>query len=310
MAELWDTSAELSLRGQVFRGMRRILLGPRISALWLLLAGSALSGCASLISNAANGLADSLSSAILNQDDPETVRAGMPSYMILMDSFVEGSPDDPAMLGAAANLYASYGAVFADDEARASRLTARARDYALRAMCGSYAPSCNWRDLTYDDFVETLDGLTERHSEAVYDYGFATLAYLRAHASDWNSLAELPQAEALLARYFEISGVSVKSSAHMYMGIILTLRPPSLGGKPELAKVHFEKAIAMSGGEDLGAKIEFAKGYAKLLYERELHDQLVNEVLAASPYADGLTLTNVLAQEEALQLRAQADDYF
>jgi hypothetical protein len=85
----------------------------RISSLAPLLAVFALSGCASLISNAASGLADNLSSAILNQDDPETVRAGMPSYMLLMDSFVEGSPDDPAMLGAAANLYASYGAVFA-----------------------------------------------------------------------------------------------------------------------------------------------------------------------------------------------------
>ncbi len=290
--------------------MRPILLEPRITAALVLIAASTLSGCASLISNAASGLADNLSSAILNQDDPETVRAGMPSYMLLMDSFVEGSPDDPAMLGAAANLYASYGAVFADDEARASRLTSRARTYALRGMCHSYAASCGWRDLNYDDFVATLGGLKPAHSEEVYLYGFATLAYLRAHAEDWNSLAELPQAEALIKRYFEISGESVKSSAHMYMGIILTLRPPSLGGKPEEARIHFEKAIAMSGGKDLSARVEFAKGYAKLLYERELHDKLVSEVLEASPYADGLTLMNVLAQEEALLLRAEANDYF
>lgn len=96
----------------------------------------------------------------------------------------------------------------------------------------------------------------------------------------------------------------------MYLGIILTLRPPALGGKPEEARIHFEQAIALSGGRDLSAKIEFAKGYAKLLYERELHDRLVSEVLDASPYAERLTLTNVLAQEEALRLRAAADDYF
>lgn len=286
------------------------LLDPRLPALLVLLCASTLSGCASLISNTASGLADNLSSAILNQDDPETVRVGMPSYMLLMDSFVEGSPDDPAMLGAAANLYASYGAVFADDEARASRLTRRARDYALRGICHQYAASCDWRELSYDDFVATLDGLTQAHADSVYLYSFATLAYLRAHSEDWNSLAELPQAEALLRRYFEISGTSARSSAHMYMGIMLTLRPPSLGGKPEEARIHFEKAIAMSGGKDLGAKVEFAKGYAKLLYERELHDQLVDEVLEASPYADQLTLMNVLAQEEALTLRAAADEYF
>ena len=66
----------------------------------------------------------------------------------------------------------------------------------------------------------------------------------------------------------------------------------------------------MSGGQDLGAKIAFAKGYAMLLYDRELHDRLINEVLEASPYADGLTLTNVLAQEQAQHMRAEADDYF
>jgi len=278
----------------------------------LLLLGASLvtSGCATVVSNAASTFGDNLSAAILSQDDPEIVRAGMPSYMLLMESFVQGSPDSPVMLGAAANLYASYGAVFVNDDVRASRLTRRARDYALRGICIDFEPACNWRDLNYDDFVATLGGLDESHVDAVYEYSFATLAYLRAHASDWDTLAELPQAEALLQRYFELSGNSAKSSAHVYMGIILTLRPESLGGKPEEARVHFEKAIAMTGGEDLSAKVEFAKGYAKLLYEEELHDQLVDQVLTASPYADGLTLTNVLAQEEALRLRTEANDYF
>ena len=278
----------------------------------LVLLGASLltSSCTIIVSNAASTFGDNLSAAIMSQDDPEIVRAGMPSYMLLMDSFVQGSPDSPVMLGAAANLYASYGAVFADDEVRASRLTRRARDYALQGICIAYEPACKWRDLNFDDFVATLSGLDETHVDAVYEYSFATLAYLRAHASDWNSLAELPQAEALLKRYFELSGDAAKSSAHVYMGIILTLRPESLGGKPEDARVHFEQAIAMTRGEDLSAKVEFAKGYAKLLYEEELHNTLVDQVLTASPYVDGLTLTNVLAQEEALRLRAEANDYF
>jgi len=268
------------------------------------------SGCSLFVEKATDSFGTNLTSAILNQDDPEVVRDGMPSYLILMDSLVEGSPDNPATLSAAANLYASYGAVFVDDDIRATRLTSRARDYALRAMCESYADSCDWRELNYDGFVATLDGLTEQHAETLYIYGLATLAYLRAHSSDWNSLAELPQAEALVKRYLEISGESANASAHTYLGIILTLRPPALGGKPEEARTHFEKAISLSGGRDLGAKIEFAKGYAKLLYDQELRDQLVNDVLDADPKADRLTLTNVLAQEEALRLRIEASDYF
>lgn len=269
-----------------------------------------LGGCASMMSNAASGLADNLSAAILNQDDPETVRAGAPSYMLLLDSFLEGSPDDPDLLAAAATLYASYGAVFADDEVRASRLTTRARNYAQAAMCESYQPSCAWPESNYDEFVATLDGISARHIEIVNTYGFATLAFLRVHSSDWNSLAELPQVEALYKRYLELAGDDVDGAVHTYMGVLLTLRPPALGGRPDEARMHFEKAIALSDGRDLSAKVEFAKGYAKLLYERELHDRLLTDVIEASPYADGLTLSNVLAQEEAAVLLAEADDYF
>jgi hypothetical protein len=177
-------------------------------------------------------------------------------------------------------------------------------------MCAEYDPSCSWPDASYEEFVATLDGVAARQSDYLYAYGFATLAYLRAHSDDWNSLAELPQVEALFDRYLAIAGDDVDGAVHTYMGILLTLRPPSLGGRPEEAREHFEKAIAMSDGRDLSAKVEYAKGYAKLLYERELHDRLLGEVVSASPYADGLTLGNVLAQEEAERLLQEADDYF
>jgi len=278
--------------------------------LLLAVAALQLGGCASMMSSAASGLADNLSSAILNQDDPETVRAGSPSYLLLLDSFIEGSPDDPVLLSAGAKMYASYGAVFADDELRASRLTKRGRNYAQRAMCETYKHSCDWPGLNYDDFVATLDGISVRQADFLYTYGFASLAFLRAHSSDWNSLAELPNIEAVLSRYLALAGDDADSSVHTYMGILLTLRPPALGGKPEEARAHFEKAIALSDGRDLSAKVEFARGYAKLLYDRDLHDQLLSEVMTADPYADGLTLSNVMAKEQAAQMFAEADDYF
>ena len=280
------------------------------NALLIGVAAISLSGCASLISSATSGFADNLSESILNQDDPETAKAALPTFMVMIDSMLRDNPDDPDMLSAGATLYASYGAVFADDEARASRLTTRARDYALRAMCETYTPACTWPDNNYDEFVATLDGIGPKKAEFLYTYGFASLAYLRAHSSDWNSLAELPQIEALFNRYLDISGDTVNSAVYTYMGTLLTLRPPALGGEPEKAREYFEKAIELTDGKDLSAKVEYARGYAKLLYERELHDQLLNEVIAADPYQDGYTLSNVLAKEQAAVLLAEADDYF
>ncbi|MDJ0750964.1 MAG: TRAP transporter TatT component family protein [Woeseiaceae bacterium] len=279
-------------------------------ALLIGILASLLSGCAIVVSSAATGLGETITGSVLNQDDPEIAKAAMPTFMVMIDGVIQDDPDNPDVLAAGANLYASYGAVFADDEVRASRLTTRARRYALMAMCESYAPACGWPDASYDEFVATLDGVRPKHAELLYTYGFASLAFLRAHSSDWNSLAELPQIEALFNRYLDISGDEVNSAVYTYMGILLTLRPPALGGEPERAREYFEQAIEATDGHDLSAKVEYAKGYAKLLYERELHDRLLNEVIAADPYHDGFTLINVLAKEQAALLLAEADDYF
>ncbi len=267
-------------------------------------------GCTSLVSNATSGLADNLSVAVINQTDPETVRDGAPAYMLLLDSLLEGNPDDPALLAAAAGLYASYGAVFTDDPARASRLTKRARHYAEKALCLAYPRSCDWSGATYEAYEATLPHLKPKHSDMAYAYGVAWLAYIRAHSDDWKALARLPHLEALLQRYLEIGDDTKASTVYTYLGILATLRPPALGGDPEKGKQYFERAIELSHGTDLSAKVEYARGYARSLYERELHDQLLHEVLAADPNVPGYTLTNVLAQRDAVKLLASADDHF
>lgn len=295
----------------VFCGMNRLRRYLRSSIAVLLLGGMVLvSGCATLVSNAASEFADNLSAAILNQNDPQTVRDGAPAYLLLLDSLVEGDPDDPQLLAAASGMYASYGAVFAGDPERAKRLTNRAYEYGFRAICVSFDPACNWRNMTYDDYVVSLDGLSEKHAEVVLAYGLASLAYIRTHAADFNALARLPHAEALLQRYLEIDNGESEASVYVYLGILATIRPPALGGEPEKGRAAFERAIELTDGKDLSAKVEFARGYARLLYERELHDELLNEVLAADPDVDGFVLTNVLAQQDAAELLASADDYF
>lgn len=291
----------------------RVKRAPAPAVLLVLVAGALNTGCSTIVSNAASGFADNLSSAVVNQTDPETVRDGAPAYMLLLDSLLEGSPEDPAILSAAAGLYASYGAVFAGDPERSARLTERARGYADKAMCLSYKPACGWNGETYEVFAVSLAGLGEKHEDVVYAYGVAHLAYIRSHSDDWGALARLPYMEALLNRYLEIENSESDNSAgtvYTYLGILVTLRPPALGGEPEKGRQYFERAIELSNGSDLSAKVEYARGYARPLYERELHDRLLREVLAADPMTPGYTLTNVLAQRDAEDLLETADDYF
>ncbi|MCM2356079.1 MAG: TRAP transporter TatT component family protein [Arenimonas sp.] len=53
-----------------------------------------------------------------------------------------------------------------------------------------------------------------------------------------------------------------------------------------------------------------AEYYARLLFDQELHDRLLAEVLAADPVEPGFTLMNVLAQQRAQALQASGRDYF
>ncbi len=57
-------------------------------------------------------------------------------------------------------------------------------------------------------------------------------------------------------------------------------------------------------------RVLYAKHYARLVFDKDLHDRLLNEVIAADPHAPGLTLINVLAQEQAHELLESGKDYF
>jgi len=270
----------------------------------------ALGGCASLVSSAGSGLADSISTAMLNQNDPEIVRDGAPTFLMLLDGLVEKSPQDPALLAAAGELYASYGAVFVEQPERARKLTTRGRDYGQRALCATARSTCGIAGKPYDEFSTALDPLGPRDVSALYAFAFTWLAYIQAHSDDWNAIAKLPEVRDSLATVQKLDAAYRPVNVEHYLGVLNTIRPPALGGDFEAGKQHFEKAISLSEDRDLSIKVDYARYYARTLYDRELHDQLLDEVLKADPDQPGYVLTNTLAQSEALALMESADDYF
>ena len=246
----------------------------------------------------------------MNQNDPEIVKDGAPAYLLLIDSFIEGDPDNEDMLRAGAGLYGVYAAVFVEDPERAGRLAQRARNYGERALCERKRSLCGLADRPYENFVTSLQSLGPRDVPAFYAFTVSWLISIKANSSDWSALADLPKVEAALERLVELDETYERGSAHLYLGILQTLRPPALGGEPEEGRQHFERAIALSEGKDLGVKVEYARGYARLLYDRELHDRLLREVLAADAEEPGLTLLNVLAKDQAEELLRSGEDYF
>lgn len=275
-----------------------------------LLALLALNGCASLASSATGRLADNLSGAILNQDDPETVQAGMPSYLLLIDSLIEGDPQNENMLLAGSKLYGAYAAAFVKEPARARRLANRARDYADRALCVHDAKLCKLLAQPFDGFAAAIAQLKKEDVPLLFTAASAWTGWIQANSSDWNAIADLAKVKAAMARSVELDENYSHGQGHLYLGVFATLLPPALGGKPEEGRTHFERAIQISGGRDLIAKVEYARRYARGIYDRELHDRLLQEVLAADAAEPGLTLSNTLAKRQAQELLDSAESYF
>jgi hypothetical protein len=281
-----------------------------VPAVLLLGASVLLGGCGAIVARVSAGLADNLSAAILNQQDPELVREALPAYLLLLDSLIAGAPDNRATLAAGAQLYAAYGAGLVTDPERARTLTDEARDYGRRALCAAQTEACGLEGLDYAGFERVILGIDAAAVDELYAYSISSLAYIRAHSDDFDALAQLPKVEAALTQVMALDPGPLAASTCMYLGILNTLRPAALGGKPEVGREWFERGIALSDGKDLSIKVEFARGYARLVYDRDLHDRLLNEVLAAEVEQTDLTLFNKLARSEAVLLLESADEYF
>lgn len=265
------------------------------------------SGCASLI---AGNMATSLSSAILNQDDPKTVRDGAPAYLIMIDGMISDNPADATILLAGSKLYSAYATIFVEDQQRAQRLANKSFNYARRALCEKTIPVCKSYAQSFDEFSRSLEDIDNNDVAYLYGFGSAWAGKVQVSGGDWHAVADLPKITSLMEKIVVLQEDYDHGGAHTYLGVLNSLRPPSLGGKPELARQHFEKAISLSDGKNLMNKVLFARHYARLVYNRELHDRLLNEVINAEADVPGFTLINTLAKQEAKELLQSAGEYF
>lgn len=260
----------------------------------------------------AQRFAGNLSGAMMDSDDPAVVEAGSASYLLLLDALVRQEPDSAAFRQAAAGLNSAYAGAFVKDPQRAAALTDKALNYATEAACLEYEELCGVRTLAVDELRRRLAELDDAEDDVplLYTLGSAWAGWIQAHSEDFNAVADLPRVEAIMQRVIELDERYQNGAAHLYLGVIATAIPPALGGRPEKGKAHFDKAIALSEGHNLMAKVYYAKNYARGIFDRELHDKLLQEVTAADPHWPGWTLSNTLAQQEAETLLKSADEYF
>ncbi|MCW8800453.1 MAG: TRAP transporter TatT component family protein [Desulfobacter sp.] len=252
----------------------------------------------------------SLSKSILNNNDLAMVESGSPAYLIMVDSLIDQDPDSPDMLSSGAQLYTTYSDVFVTDRERKRKLANKAMDYALNAVCFAQSNACDLNQKPFEQFSAVVNAIKKDELPYLFTLGNAWASWIMAHKDDFNALADIARIEAIMNRVIELDETYKDGAAYLYLGTLATFLPPAMGGKPEQGRQYFEKAISISGGKNFMAKVVYAKLYAKMMFNRQLFDRLLNEVMETDPNIDGYTLINTYAQQQAGKLLDEADDYF
>ena len=280
---------------------------PKASALGICLVFTGLicAGC-----SVKSDMMSHLSQTILNTNDLEMVEAGAPAYLLMVDSLISQDPESEKMLSTGASLYTAYADVFVTDKARSKKLSDKALGYAQNALCLANDEGCDLQKIPFETFKTKVSKMDEDDLPYVFVMGNAWASWIMAHRDDFNAIADISRIETLMRRVISIDERYQDGAAYLYLATLSTFLPPALGGKPEQGKIFFEKAIELSGGKNLMAKVMYAKLYAKMVFDRPLHDRLLTEVLETDPNIPGYVLINTYAQRTARLLMDEADDFF
>jgi len=274
----------------------------------LLLTLLSLNGCSYLINSATQDFSDNLKQTIMDHNDPATVTDALPAYLLMMEAATAGDDVNANQLLSTANLYGAYISLLPDD-VRKPRLSQKSLDLALRGACLDNENWCGLQQKSFVDLEALLETTDQEDADRLYSIASAWANWIQANKSDWNAVAQLAQVKRIMQRLLELDETYQKGNAHLYLAVMESLIPEALGGKPELSKQHFERAMQLSP-DNLMTKVLYAKHYARMAFDRDLHDNLLKTVLTAQVVSPGLTLINTLAQQQAQPLLDSANDYF
>ena len=308
------------------RSQRTILpKGPR--CLWVAAASLGLSGCFSVKQLAVNRVADALAgggTTFASDDDPELVKQAVPFSLKLMESLLAETPRHEGLLLGACSGFTQYAYAFVQQDAderaatdsaaaealkvRAKKLYRRGRDYGLRALEVAY-PGIG--AALAQDPRGALQRVKKKDVPALYWTAASWGALISASKDDPGAISELPQVEALVDRAFALDPDWGQGSLHTLLISIEMNRTGGEGSPADRAQQHFERAMALSRGEQAGPLVTFAESVAVEQQDARAFERLLSLALEVDiERQPDQRLANLTMQRRARWLLSQKDDLF
>ncbi|MCP4343330.1 MAG: hypothetical protein GY799_31750 [Desulfobulbaceae bacterium] len=272
-----------------------------------------LIGCCFCLSSCSNLLTTAIRPAVGNlqhQTDIDLVCEGAPAYLLMIDSMLVSSPKNHDLLLAGAQSFSAYATALEEcgegEARRISPIADKAKLYGL-TLLNRHLPSIDKQD--YDALDRELSKLGRSDVPDVFWGTFGWLTWVKYQKGSPAAIADIVFIEKIMARLLEIDESYQGGSIHLFFGGYHAAKPVMFGGRPDLSKIHFEKALVLSDHRFLLTQTTYAGTLARTTLDQELHDRLLKEVLAFPlDSAPEFGLSNQIAINRAK--RMLEEDYF
>ncbi len=290
---------------------------------WILVA---FAGCSSVNRVATNRIGDALASSgttFASDSDPELIRDAAPFSLKLMESVLAENPQHAGLLAAASSGFTQYAYAFVQQDAdereatdvaaanagriRARGLYLRGRDYGLRGLEVAHP---GLTAALRSDPHAALAVCRKEDVHLLYWTAAAWGAAIAATKDDAKLIADLPQVSALIDRALELDESYDTGAIHTFL-ITYEMSRSGAGSAADRARRHFERAVALSQGQQAGPYVACAEAVCVQQQDRGQFEKLLQQALAIDVNAHPeYRLVNLIMQRRARWLLGRADDLF
>jgi hypothetical protein len=308
-------------------------LGCRVAAAVLLaFATLGTAGCARIMANRAAPVMVGMAPVMETEGDPVIAEVATLSNLKIVEGLLLASPENETLLMTMTKAFAGYGAAFVEPEQslrddyfsedylftqrRLQRLYRRSRDMGLRWIDVRRPELASLlRAQVKNEWVDALpQALARAHEEDVPALFWTAQAWgllIRADDENLLELASMAKVEAMMRRIYELDPDYSFGAVHLFFAMRNTTLGQELGGDLDVARRHFDAAIAVTDGRFLPARFFYARDYCRAIQDRECFERGLEEVAEADPdIFPEQRLANTLATQWARQWLSKADDLF
>jgi predicted anti-sigma-YlaC factor YlaD len=259
-----------------------------------------------------------------SDDDPELIKAAVPFSLKLMEGLLNEDPRHEELLLAATRGFTQYGYAFVQEDAdeiedkdltaaeelrgRARRLYLRAHRYGLR---GLEARHKGFEKALRANPKAAVKVTTAKDVPILYWTALSWAAAIALSKDNPDLIAELPLVESMMDRALALNEAFDFGAIHNYFITYEMSRPGGAGDAAARSRQHFERALALSGGQQAGPMVSFAEAVSVQQQDLKQFESLLHQALAINPdLKPEWRLSNLVMQRRAKWLLSRSDQLF